>query len=87
MFVNCMEHGMESCQDAHLYMVSPYSSIMSLTFIINLLLALLSITYDNRVNYHTSIKNAGRYTWIVILCLLITWRMEWNHLQMHIYTW
>ena len=44
MFVNCMEHGMESLADAYLYMVSPYSTIMSLTFIINILLALLSIT-------------------------------------------
>ena len=50
MFVNCMVHGMESCQDAHLNMVSPYSSIMYLTIIINLLQALLAITYDNRVN-------------------------------------
>ena len=57
MFVNCMVHGMESCQDAYLYMVSPYSSIRSLTFIINLLLALLSITYDNLVNFHNSMKN------------------------------
>jgi ABC-type transport system involved in cytochrome bd biosynthesis fused ATPase/permease subunit len=44
MFVNCMVHVMESLQDAYLYMVSPYLSIRSLTFIINLLLALLSIT-------------------------------------------
>ena len=35
MFVNCMEHGMESLQDAYLYMVSPNTTIMSLTFIIN----------------------------------------------------
>ena len=57
MFVDCMELGMESLADAYLYMVSPYSTIMTLTFIINLLLALLSITYDNRVNYHNSMKN------------------------------
>ena len=44
MFVNCMVHGMESLPDAYLYMVSPYSTIMSLTFIINILLALLSTT-------------------------------------------
>jgi hypothetical protein len=52
MFVNFMVHGMESCQDAYLYMVSPHSSIRSLTFIINLILALLSITWDNLANYH-----------------------------------
>ena len=50
MFVNCMVHGMESYLDAHLNMVNPYSSIMYLTIIINLLQALLAITYDNRVN-------------------------------------
>ena len=45
MFVNCMEHGMESLPDSYLYMVSPYITIMSLTFIINLLLVHLSTTY------------------------------------------
>ena len=71
MFVNCMVHGMESYLDAHLNMVSPYSSIMYLTIIINLLQALLAITYDNRVNLHNSIKNDGRYTRRVFLCFSI----------------